>query len=782
MLKVIGCITEQHDSALLLSAVMVCVIGSWIALKLFARSRSADGATRSQWLFFAGLTGGTAIWSTHFLSMVAFEPGMPVGHEPLHTIGSLVVAIIATSIGLTVATVRSPRWMPEAGGALIGLAIASMHLTGMAGLKATGRLVWDPGLLFSAIVIAMLFGALAINRAIRPFSRFSRHSATAALVLAICGLHFTAMAAVTIVPDPTVVVPRVLLPSTELVLSVVAGTLLVLGTGFATYYIDSHATAEARLRLKTLADAATEGIVILRDGRILDVNGSFERLVGGDRDMLLGQELASFLHSASGPAPVQGAGIECELRTFESALLPVRIHYRETTAPGGQICTVLDLSERKAAEGRIHFLAHFDPLTSLPNRSSFITRLESEIETSQAGRRRFALLCIDLDRFKETNDVFGHAVGDQMLIEIANRMQAALKGEEVVARLGGDEFVALLPDVDDPAEMAGFAERLMAAIGAPVVIDGNDLQSGSSIGIAMFPDDAETAVELMARADLAMYRAKESIGDSLCFFEMGMDRQVREKRAMALDLRKALANGEFELHYQSQSTLEGGEIIGFEALVRWHHPVRGLIAPAEFIPVAEETGLIIPLGNWVLKTACETAKSWPEPYRVAVNISPVQFTQGNLPETVHELLLETGLAPSRLELEITESVLITDLDRALHILRRLKNLGITIAMDDFGTGYSSLSTLQSFPFDKIKIDRSFIDSLGRHHQADSIVRAILALGHSLGIPVLAEGIETKAHLDFLREEGCAEAQGYLLGRPQPLQLLFEDEPEVAARA
>jgi EAL domain-containing protein (putative c-di-GMP-specific phosphodiesterase class I) len=277
----------------------------------------------------------------------------------------------------------------------------------------------------------------------------------------------------------------------------------------------------------------------------------------------------------------------------------------------------------------------------------------------------------------------------------------------------------------------------------------------------------------MARADLAMYRAKESIGDALCFFETGMDQQVREKRAMALDLRKALANGEFELHYQSQSTITDGEIIGFEALVRWNHPERGLIPPAEFIPLAEETWLIIPLGNWVLRTACATAAAWSEPYRIAVNISPVQFAQGNLPETVHELLLETGLSPSRLELEITESVLVTDLDRALHVLRRLKTLGVTIAMDDFGTGYSSLSNLQSFPFDKIKIDRSFIDNLGRHHQADSIVRAILALGNSLGIPVLAEGIETKAHLDFLRDEGCAEAQGYLLGHPQPIEALFK---------
>ena len=779
MLKVIGCITDQHDGTLLLAALAVCVAGGWIALKLFARARSVDMATRGQWLFLAGLAGGTAIWSTHFLAMMAYEPGMPVGHDSFFMVTSLLVAIVATVIGFTVATIRSPSHMPEVGGTLIGLAIASTHSTGMSGLRTEGQLVWDPGLLLAALGFSIVFGMLAINRAVRPQSRSSRYGATAAMVLAVCGLHFTAMAAVSIVPDPTVVVPLDLLPSTDLILAVATGTALILGTGFATYYIDSHATAEAGRRLRTLADAASEGIVILHDGRILDVNGSFERLVRGNRDMLLGQELAGFLRQPSRSA---GAGGEAELRTFDSTFLPVQIHYRQSTSPGAQICTVLDLSERKAAEGRIHFLAHFDPLTSLPNRASFIARLELEIEVSRPQKRHFALLCIDLDRFKETNDVFGHAVGDQMLVEIAARMRNALKGEEIVARLGGDEFVALMPCVEDAAEIVEFAERLKAAIGENIVIEGNDLQTGSSIGIAIFPDDAETAAELMARADLAMYRAKESIGDALCFFEPGMDQHVRERRAVALDLRKALVNGEFELHYQSQSTIDGGELIGFEALVRWNHPSRGLVAPADFIPVAEETGLIIPLGSWVLRTACATAAAWDQPYRIAVNISPVQFTQGNLPEMIHELLLETGLSPSRLELEITESVLIADLDRALHILRRLKNLGVTIAMDDFGTGYSSLSTLQSFPFDKIKIDRSFIDNIGRHHQADSIVRAILALGHSLGIPVLAEGIETKAHLDFLRVEGCAEAQGYLLGFPQPLESLFGEADELKASA
>jgi EAL domain-containing protein (putative c-di-GMP-specific phosphodiesterase class I) len=282
----------------------------------------------------------------------------------------------------------------------------------------------------------------------------------------------------------------------------------------------------------------------------------------------------------------------------------------------------------------------------------------------------------------------------------------------------------------------------------------------------------------MANADLAMYRAKESVGNKICFFEREMDDQIRRRRALGVELREALTRKEFELHYQVQKRITG-ETIGYEALLRWHHPTRNSVSPAEFIPVAEDTGLIIPIGTWVLRTACADAVKWPEDYRVAVNLSPVQFAQSDLPEIVQGILLETGLSASRLELEITESTLIGDMNRTLHILRRLKALGVSIAMDDFGTGYSSLSTLRAFPFDKIKIDRSFVDKVDVNEQAASIVRAILALGQSLSIPVLAEGIETRAHLDFLRAEGCDEVQGFLLGRPKPIA---QQQVELSPRA
>ena len=451
-----------------------------------------------------------------------------------------------------------------------------------------------------------------------------------------------------------------------------------------------------------------------------------------------------------------------------------------------RIYSVRDLSEKKADERRIHHLAHFDQLSGLPNRTTFNRRLDAEIAGAAERGERFALLSFDLDRFKEVNDIFGHAAGDAALLEIAQRLNALRRPREFLARLGGDEFVAILSSVNRPDEMIEFAERILGAVRAPLGIEGNDIQLDASVGITVYPDDATTAAELLANSDLAMYRAKQTIGSKVCFFEAAMDQKVRTRRTLANDLRRALAQRELELHYQVQSRIADGQPVGFEALLRWNHPKRGLISPAEFIPIAEETGLILPIGTWVIRSACATAAAWSEPWRIAVNLSPVQFVNGNLPEVVHSILLETGLAPSRLELEITESVLIGDFDRVLRILRRLKALGIKIAMDDFGTGYSSLSTLQAFPFDKIKIDRSFVEKLGKDHQSASIVRAILALGRSLNVPVLAEGIETQEHLDFLRLEGCDEAQGYLLGRPTRAACLFaptrerEVKTEVAA--
>jgi diguanylate cyclase (GGDEF)-like protein len=437
--------------------------------------------------------------------------------------------------------------------------------------------------------------------------------------------------------------------------------------------------------------------------------------------------------------------------------------------PGGSwVSTHEDVTDRRRAEERIEYLKHHDALTGLPNRVSFDAKLEQQLGQATEDKAVFAVLCVDLDRFKEINDVFGHATGDALLEEIARRMQDAV-GDAFLARLSGDEFAVIAAAATQPAKAAALAENLLASFAGELAVGAQQLRVGLSIGVAMFPDDGSDADTLMANADAALYRAKAEGRRTIRFFEAEMDQRLREHRALQLDLRVAIERDELKLYFQPEARVKG-DIVAFEAPARWRHPIRGLILPSIFIPLAEESGLIIAIGEWVLREACREAVSWSEPIRVGVNLSPVQFRHGDLPALVHSILLETGLAPSRLELEVTEGVLIDDFPRTVSILRRLKALGVRVAMDDFGTGYSSLSYLQAFPFDKIKIDQRFISNLNHDAQSATIVRAVIGLARGLDIPVLAEGVETKEQLEFLAAEKCDQVQGYLIGRPEPIEL------------
>jgi diguanylate cyclase (GGDEF)-like protein/PAS domain S-box-containing protein len=425
-----------------------------------------------------------------------------------------------------------------------------------------------------------------------------------------------------------------------------------------------------------------------------------------------------------------------------------------------------DITERKQAEARIEHMAHYDALTDLPNRGAFVEHLARTIDAARANHESFAVLSIDLDRFKEVNDVFGHAIADDVLRELSQQLRA-LAGEAYLARLGGDEFTLITPNGDHPALAEILAGRLHAAVATDLERNGQHLRVGISIGIAIFPADGTDATTLLNNADAALYRAKAAGRGKTRFFEIEMDNRLRERRAIQHELSSAIARGELRLYYQPLAKIDG-EVIGFEALVRWQHPQRGMVSPGTFIPVAEESGLIMQIGEWVLREACREAASWSRPLQIAVNLSPIQFRHGDLAGLVHSLLLETGLSPTRLELEITEGVLVEDFARGVAILRRLKTLGVRIAMDDFGTGYSSLSYLQAFPFDKIKVDQSFISNVKSNPQSAAIVRAVIGLAHGLNLPVLAEGVETRQQLEFLAAESCDEVQGYLLGRPHPI--------------
>ncbi|WP_246094151.1 MULTISPECIES: putative bifunctional diguanylate cyclase/phosphodiesterase [Mesorhizobium] len=661
-MRVISCIATEHNLWLVLLAALMCVTGCWVTIDLFDRARKTAGVQMRGWLFLTAVAAGSSIWCTHFIAMLAYQPGAPITFDPVLTMVSLVIAIAGTGAGFTLASDK--RLAPEWGGCVVGLAISAMHYTGMMAYHVAGIVEWDGSYIAASLVISAAFSAVAVGHAVRRPYRWSHYLAIGLLVLAIVGLHFTAMAAVAVTPLSFITTgtnPDILV---AMAVAVAVVGLIVAATGFASYLIDERGRLE-----------------------------SFERL---------------------------------------------------------------------------QHLALNDALTGLPNRVSFNDRLDHEIDRAREGEETMtAVIVIDLDRFKEINDLRGHAAGDQALKIVARRL-AKLTGEgEFVARLGGDEFAAI-KRFKDQNDLLGLVSRLEKSLFEPLRLDDFEIAAGASIGVAVYPRDGADRERLVSNADLAMYRAKNDVTRAVCFYESAMDETARARRALATDLRQAIERGELSLHYQVQTSVPTGATCGYEALLRWTHPVHGMIPPVEFIPIAEENGSIMAIGEWVLRTACRQAASWDNSHKIAVNLSPVQFAHADLAKLVHQILVETGLSPKRLELELTESTIVADKVRTLHVLRQIKALGVTIAIDDFGTGYSSLDTLRSFPFDKIKLDRSFMADVERSPQAKAIIRAVLTLGRSLDIPVLAEGVETHVQLTILQVEGCNEAQGYFLGRPKPI--------------
>ncbi|MEX0955885.1 MAG: EAL domain-containing protein [Rhizobiaceae bacterium] len=651
----------QHDYRGLALAVAVCVLGSIVATRLFGRVRRTVGSQRYLWMFLSSLVCGASIWTTHFLAMLSYNPGVEHAYEPIGTLISLLLAIGFSFVGQAIATSTRTGPRIEIGGAVLGFGIAVMHFTGMMAFRVSGRVEFDPALVVASVIFGCFFGAITFNRIARPVTRFCKHGSTLALILGIATMHFTAMGAVSIIPDPSIGVPEGMVSSTMLVVAVVTVIALILMTAVSSYMIDIQRDAESVQSLRRMA--------------------------------------------------------------------------------------------------------LYDAVTGLPNRAHLATRLPEFIANAAKGSQMIAVVAIDLDRFKDIYDVHGHATGDMLLRRVAERLSGFAGETNFISRVGGDEFVAVGDAIYSQDQAREFAASICALINEPVEHDGRILTVGASLGISLYPHDGLTLDELTGRADLAMYRAKQSASDKICFYEASMDESSREKSALALQLRYAVERDELELYYQPQYDVATRELVGFEALIRWNHPERGLVMPGEFITIAEETGLIIPIGEWVLKTACREAAGWEPRCKVAVNVASAQILQSNLPQLLHQILVDTGLPPTLLELEVTESSIINDQQNALHVIRQLKAMGVMIAMDDYGTGYSSLSTLQAFPFDKIKIDRSFISDLGNSEQAGAIVRSTIILADSLKIPVLAEGVESEAHLDFLYEQGCGQAQGYLFSRP-----------------
>ena len=435
---------------------------------------------------------------------------------------------------------------------------------------------------------------------------------------------------------------------------------------------------------------------------------------------------------------------------------------------GGTVTTHQDITDQRRSEAKITHMALHDALTGLPNRALLNERLEQALARASRGELVAAHM-LDLDHFKDVNDTLGHPAGDKLLTVVAGRLRELVRDMDTVARMGGDEFAILQMGISEPADATGLAGRINDALCAPYIIDGQQVVMGTSVGIALGPIDGDTPEQILRNADLALYRAKGDGRGTYRFFEPEMDTQMRERTALEHDLRRALVANEFELHYQPIVDLATNNVAGFEALIRWHHPERGMVSPGSFIPLAEQTGLIVPIGEWAIRDACRTAARWPNNIKIAVNLSAVQFKQPGLVQVIASALAHAGLQPERLELEVTETILLQDNETTLGMLYQLRALGVRIAMDDFGTGYSSLSYLQKFPFDKIKIDRSFVKDVAENSGSLNIVRAVASLAQGLGITTTAEGVETQEQLQAIISEGCCEMQGFLFSRPLPVE-------------
>ncbi|MGC1694172.1 MAG: EAL domain-containing protein [Pseudolabrys sp.] len=533
--------------------------------------------------------------------------------------------------------------------------------------------------------------------------------------------------------------------------------------------------------LNTILDNMAHGVLLFdSESRLLVCNQRYVSMYGLTQDAAkVGRSLRELLKYRAAAGTFDGDSEDYVARLMENILEgksfsdTVKLGdgriisvANKPIADGGWLAIHEDITERQRADEQIAHMARHDALTDLPNRIMMRERLQHELKRVKRGEC-LAVLCLDLDQFKSVNDTLGHPIGDELLKLVADRLRGCTREPDTIARLGGDEFAIIMTQMKEPTDAASLSRRIRESIIRPYQVDGHQIVSDLSIGISIAPIDGTESDILLKNADMALYGAKADGRGTYRFFEPDMNTRMKARRELEMDLRKALHNKEFELYYQPLVTLQTNEISAFEALLRWHHPTRGMISPAEFIPIAEETGLIIPLGEWVLKTACQETVNWPAHVKVAVNLSPSQLNNRNLVRVVNEALSESGMPARKLQLEITESVLMQNTFSTLATLHELRKLGVQIAMDDFGTGYSSLSYLRSFPFDKIKIDRSFIQDLSNGAGPLAIVHAVAGLANGLNMISTAEGVETQQQLETLQAIGCTEMQGYLFSQARP---------------
>jgi diguanylate cyclase (GGDEF)-like protein len=804
--------TFHHNLGFVVLSYVIASGGSYTALEMIERWRHGQDASARYWQFASAAVLGGSIWSMHFIAMLALEIDLPITYAPGPTLVSLLIEVSIAAGGLQIVR-ANPSWAHVGGaGAVVGMGIAAMHYVGMSSMRFPGSLAYHPGLWSMSIMVAVAAATAALWLSFRVHVLWQRIVAALVMGGGICGVHYVGMASTVFRLDPLAQVTPGLVRS-PIAFAVALTTLTFTLCALVLVVANRRSQAASRQEAEVLREANAH--LILANAELAQLNARFEigrqqlnsvldNMIQGVTFFDVNQELIICnrryreIYGLSLQQTRTGTPLSEILRDriivgthpnmTPSEFLARRGSLSRAGRPydvvedlqdgrvismryqplldGGWVTTHEDITEQRQAEARLVFMAGHDALTQLPNRELFRERLEQAIAVAGSGHV-CAALCLDMDNFKRVNDTLGHPVGDGLLKAAGDRLKSCVREADTVARLGGDEFAVIQPAIPGPADAEGLAKRIIAAFSKPFDVKGHQILIGTSIGVALAPADGTTSEQLLKHADIALYLSKAEGRGTVRFFEAEMDLRIQERQTLERDLRDAFAHEEFELYYQPLINVIAGSVSGFEALLRWHHPIRGLVSPTEFISVAEDTGMIVAIGEWVLRMACFEAQKWPIDIRVAVNLSPVQFRKGGIVATVQAALTASGLPPHRLELEITETVLLHHTVGTLTALHELRAMGIAIALDDFGTGYSSLSYLRSFPFDKIKIDQSFVRDLVSNKESMSIIRAVTGLGHSLSLRTTAEGVETQEQLDRLRLEGCTEVQGYLFSPPRP---------------
>lgn len=783
MFKVISCVIDEHDWRLLVISAVICVLGCLTTTTLIGRADQASGRKWIIWSVIAALVFGCSVWALHFVAMLAYRPGQKMPYDVVLTLISVVFATLGALFAMVLRGAQlRPVWRYMMSGAFLTVGIAGMHYVGVMALRVSAVVSFERPYVQASLVIGLLFAMIAMWRGRRLDSFLYRLEVAGWLSLSICCVHFIGMAAVTIdrvAPSvPFAGASAEVLGSRALAIGVgVISALLLIASLCASLVEQSlfRRTKSELSRMRLMSNLTAEGLLIHRGGIVLEVNNACERLSGRAVEKLIGQPVLDLFPEDSHAVLKRFSLVETPVFAPEEVMfshaggapIPVELKCQQIDYLGkpATMMALRDLTDRKRDEARIRHLALHDALTTLPNRYNLLQRIEQALASAQSGKTFLAVAFLDLDRFKLVNDLYGHAAGDAVLVEASRRILSVLPPPQTIARVGGDEFVILLTNDGRPEDASVVVTRVLEALQKPFQIDGHSVDIDASAGVAFYPGDADTAETLIGAADAAMYGVKRSGRGAMQFYEASMNAHLKGRLKMQQELAGAAERGELLLQYQPIVHGATGEVEIYEALLRWQHPMRGLVPPGEFIPLAEETGLIAGIGRWVILTACWDAAGWPAPCKVSINISPRQFQLSDICAILAEAIAETGLDPARIVLEVTESLMIADAQAAIDTLTKLRAQGVRIALDDFGTGYSSLSYLHKFKFDKIKIDRSFVGKLEQQHDALIIVNAIMRLSHDLGLKVVAEGVETLAQLEVLQRLGCDQIQGYLIAKP-----------------